>query len=587
MPTNLVSLFLHFMRKYPVAFTVFYLAPLIVLLEAVVMPYALKMVIDAFNAHENDRETIMEHIEPALWLGGGAWVTLVISARLQEWWQVHVMPKFEADIRMTMLDYVTKHSHDYFSNSLSGNIANKIHDLPRAMDSFNINLRWNGVTTFALVIVSLCILWTIQPLFAAIMALWVVGDIGVSFSFVRYVNTAAEQNAADKSVLSGRIVDTISNIVSVKLFARRTHELAYIGQTQETEIESNKMLKWRINIYRFFVDLPVTIMWGVMGYLLITYWKADKITTGDFVFIFNSIWSLMFRLWFFGEALSQMFKDAGVIRQALSLVTVKHGIVDAKDAMPLEVTRGEIDFEDVTFRYKRGENIFEDKNITIEAGQKVGLVGFSGSGKSTFVNLILRFFDVEAGQITIDGQNIAHVTQESLRSQIAMIPQDTSLFHRSLMENIRYGRITATDDEVIAAARRAHCDEFVRQMPEGYYTIVGERGMKLSGGQRQRIAIARAMLKNAPILILDEATSALDSITERMIQESLHEAMEGKTAIVVAHRLSTLSEMDRILMFEDGHIIEDGSHDELVELGGKYAKLWEMQAGGFLPEDEG
>jgi len=227
---------------------------------------------------------------------------------------------------------------------------------------------------------------------------------------------------------------------------------------------------------------------------------------------------------------------------------------------------------------------FEDKTLTIKAGEKVGLVGFSGSGKTTFVNLILRHYDPDSGKILIDGQDICKVTQKSLRQQIALIPQDPSLFHRTIMDNLRYGRLEATDDEVYEASKKAHCHEFIMQLPEGYHTIVGERGSKISGGQRQRIAIARAILKNAPILILDEATSALDSITEKYIQEALHVLTKARTTLVVAHRLSTLSEMDRILVFKDGKIIEEGTHESLVDQGGHYAHLWKMQAGGFLQD---
>ncbi len=258
--------------------------------------------------------------------------------------------------------------------------------------------------------------------------------------------------------------------------------------------------------------------------------------------------------------------------------------MDAPGAIPLKIAKGEIAFENVTFNYIPEHNIFEDKNLKISAGSKVGLVGFSGSGKTTFANLILRYFDVESGMITIDGQDISKVTQESLRAQIAMIPQDTSLFHRSLLENIRYGRLDAPDHEVIDAAKKAHCDEFIDILPEQYHTTAGERGVKLSGGQRQRIAIARAILKNAPILILDEATSALDSVTEKKIQDGLKHLMDRRTCIVIAHRLSTLCGMDRILVFKEGKIIEDGSHKELIKANGHYAHMWKMQAGGFLPD---
>jgi ATP-binding cassette subfamily B protein len=289
-------------------------------------------------------------------------------------------------------------------------------------------------------------------------------------------------------------------------------------------------------------------------------------------------------LWYLASQFVTFAEELGKCKQALTIISALHDIRDEPNAQALEVTKGDIEFDDVTFHYDEGAHLFNNKNVLIQSGQKVGLVGLSGSGKSTFVNLILRLFDVESGKIRIDGQDIRKVTQESLREHIAMIPQDVSLFHRTLLENIRYGRTDATDEEVIQASKQAHCHEFISQLTEGYNALVGERGIKLSGGQRQRIAIARALLKNAPILILDEATSALDSLTEKLIQDSLHTLMQGRTTIVIAHRLSTLSEMDRILVFDNGQIVEDGTHADLIRAKGHYSRMWAMQAGGFLPE---
>jgi ATP-binding cassette subfamily B protein len=282
--------------------------------------------------------------------------------------------------------------------------------------------------------------------------------------------------------------------------------------------------------------------------------------------------------------LPNFFKEVGICNQALKLIERQHDVIDVEDAKEIKITKGVIKFENVTFNYRRGNNIFENKNVTINSKQKVGLVGFSGSGKTTFVNLMLRFFDIESGTIKIDEQDISKVRHESLCSQISLIPQDPTLFHRSIMDNIRYGNIDATNEDVVRVAKLAQCHEFIEQMPLAYDSPVGERGVKLSGGQRQRIAIARAILKNAPILILDEATSALDSVTEKHIQAGLKILMQGRTTIVIAHRLSTLSEMDRILVFDKGHIIEDGSHAELLKQNGHYAYMWNMQSGGFLPE---
>ncbi|MDO9163659.1 MAG: ATP-binding cassette domain-containing protein, partial [Methylococcaceae bacterium] len=258
--------------------------------------------------------------------------------------------------------------------------------------------------------------------------------------------------------------------------------------------------------------------------------------------------------------------------------------VDAPDAQPLQITQGRIEFRHVQFGYDTAQPVFDGLSVVIEPGQRVGLVGFSGSGKSTFVNLMLRNFEPQGGQILLDGSDIMGVTQDSLHEQISLIPQDPSLFHRSLKDNIGYGKLDSSDTEIAAAAKMAHADEFIRDITEGYDSLVGERGVKLSGGQRQRIAIARVMLKDAPILILDEATSSLDSVTEKTIQENLDRAMGRKTVIAVAHRLSTIAHLDRILVFENGCIVEDGSHDELLALQGFYHRLWSMQAGGFLPE---
>lgn len=275
----------------------------------------------------------------------------------------------------------------------------------------------------------------------------------------------------------------------------------------------------------------------------------------------------------------------GTVDQALAILDTAPEIQDATNAKKLNVVKGEVSFKNVQFHYKGVTPLFENVNITIHAGQKVGLVGYSGSGKTSFVNLILRLYDIDGGQILIDNQNISLVLQDSLRENIGMIPQDPSLFHRSLAENIRYGSESSSDAEVIDAAKRAHAHEFIEKLPEKYASLVGERGVKLSGGQRQRIAIARAILKNAPILILDEATSQLDSLTENYIQDSMWQLMQSKTTIIIAHRLSTLLHMDRILVFDKGKIIEDGAHDQLLARDGLYKTLWTTQVAGFIPEN--
>jgi ATP-binding cassette subfamily B protein len=316
------------------------------------------------------------------------------------------------------------------------------------------------------------------------------------------------------------------------------------------------------------------------------------VTIGDFALILGLSMETGHMMWFTMSEVDEFNKAVGRCKQSLMSLMIPLEIQDKPDAVILKCNHGQITFDNVKFHYKGTEPLFQNKSIEIKAGQKVGLVGYSGGGKSTFVNLILRLYDVTDGAILIDGQDIRDVTQDSLRASIAMIPQDPSLFHRSLMDNIRYGRIDATDEEVISAAKKAHAHEFIENLSQGYDSLVGERGVKLSGGQRQRISIARAILKNAPILILDEATSQLDSVTENIIQDSLWALMQGdtdvsgrgKTTIVIAHRLSTLLHMDRILVFDKGVIVEDGTHAELLANNGLYRTLWDAQVGGFLPD---
>jgi ATP-binding cassette subfamily B protein len=344
--------------------------------------------------------------------------------------------------------------------------------------------------------------------------------------------------------------------------------------------QEKELFLLRLNIIQ---GMLIAIMLGFMVYFLIYLYGKHLISVGDFALILGLGTEVGHITWHTMGQVDEFNEAVGKCKQCLSRLIVPQEIQDKEGATSLVTTKGQITFSKVKFHYKGASPLFQNKSVTIKAGQKVGLVGYSGSGKSTFVNLILRFYDVTEGQIFIDEQDVRDVTQESLYNNIAMIPQDPTLFHRTLMENIRYGRTEASDDEVREAARRAHAHDFIQALPQGYDSLVGERGVKLSGGQRQRIAVARAILKNAPILILDEATSQLDSVTERLIQDALWELMENKTTLVIAHRLSTLLHMDRILVFDHGKIVEDGTHQELLAQAGIYKTLWETQVDGFLP----
>lgn len=583
-PKKLLPFIWHFAKPYRWSFVLFLLAPTALILEATVLPYSLKMIVDTITNHQGGRENIFSSLAPALWLAASAWITMIVIFRVQEWWQCYVFPKFEADIRLSMFAHVHTHSYQYFINHFSGSIANKISDMVNAIRNLSFMTRWLIISTLSVVAATLVMVWMISPIFSVMLLTWISINMIIVYPFACKADQLATQNAEDRSTLSGKIVDAFTNIMNVQLFARSQHESVYLNQYQNKEKRSHKKLLMVISNAKIATEIPALLLFIGLFYVLITKWQQELITSGDFVFVFYASFNTMLHVWRLSMEMPNFFKEVGVAKQALSIIASPNDKKELSSSKPLKVTQGEIVFDNVHFHYVPGKDIFRDKSMSIRGGEKVGLVGFSGSGKSTFVNLILRFYDVESGAIRIDNQNIQTISQDSLRQNIAMIPQDTHLFHRTIMENIRYGRLEASDEEVIEASKKAHCHEFIQEMSEKYQTLVGERGLKLSGGQRQRIAVARAILKNAPILILDEATSSLDSLTEKYIQASLQELMQARTTIVVAHRLSTLSNMDRILVFQDGQIIENGTHENLLSANGHYAELWNMQVGGFLPD---
>lgn len=550
-------------------------------------PYVLMVFIDTITNYVGDRAYAWAALSTPVLMGLGLWTFLEICFRVSGIVTARIIPKLEADIRMEMFDYVQHHSHLYFSSKMAGSIANKISDMPQSITRAVLLVMQLFFPVFLAMLISILFFSRINGIFAAILAIWVLIHIGICLAFAKKCDQLSNIHSEARTNLTGKIVDSLTNNANVRLFSRYKFERAYLANSQRDEREKHVQSLWYIEKMKLALGLMTFLFPGIIlnGYMIYS-WQQGNLTTGEVVFIFNTAWNITMMAWVAGLEIPQFFKEIGICKQALTVIQDAHDLTDDKEAKPLKVKKGEIKFQNVAFHYHPSANLFQNKNLVIKPGEKVGLVGFSGSGKTTFVNLILRYYDLEDGCILIDNQEIEKVTQESLREQIAVIPQDPTLFHRSLMENIRYGKLDATDEEVIEASIKANCHEFIEQMPEKYHTLVGERGTKLSGGQRQRIAIARALLKNAPILILDEATSALDSLTEKKIQDSLNTLMNEQTTIVVAHRLSTLSDMNRILVFKEGKIVEEGTHSELIRLGGHYAKMWNMQAGGFLPDHE-
>lgn len=587
LPQKLPGFFMYFAKQQKWCFVTLLVCHLAWAIDQTIFPYVFTIFIDRIIGYTGDKSQVWPVLMFPLVLGAGMWILTEVMFRTYDYIAIRTYPKFEAAIRLAMVNYVQGHSHQYFADHFAGNIANKIGDMPESAARIMQLVLTLFIPSIVAYVIGSSFFASMHPLFALILCGWAALHIGICLLFAKTCNAASFIHSESRSTLSGKIVDSLTNMFAVKSFARQRWEFEHINDYQSEE-QSNHERVFRLTfIIRVIQGVLCLALSGVLGtWVMIVQWQHDVITAGELVYIFYTSWGLTIMAWICGIELPNLFKEIGTCRQAMQLIQVKHEITDVVNAKEIDVANGEVTFDQVTFHYQKNNNVFDQESVTIEAGSKVGLVGFSGSGKTTFVNLIMRFFDVESGKILIDGQDISQVTRHSLREQISMIPQDPSLFHRTLMDNIRYGKFDATDEEVIAAAKQAHCHEFVMQLDDGYETLVGERGIKLSGGQRQRIAIARAMLKNAPILILDEATSALDSVTEKLIQDSLQQLMADRTTIVVAHRLSTLSEMDRILVFDQGHIQEDGTHEELLKGKGQYAKMWQMQAGGFLPDKE-
>jgi len=554
-------------------------------IDQTVFPLLFGKIIDGFTNYVGDREYAWAVLKAPILGAIGLWVGIEIAFRLGGILMAHTFPKLEAQIRMYMFSHIQDHSNAYFANQFAGNIATKISDM---VDNVSHILQLTITMffpTFVGVGIASFVFYQLSPFFASVLVGWGLIHIGIGITYASRCSYYSYVHSETRSQLNGRIVDSLTNYFAVKIFANKRYELAYAGSLQKIEQSKNK--QQMIYIERVRLILGALSFFGP-GLALNGYaywcWTHHLISVGDIVLIFNTSWNIIMMLWWTSIELPNFFKEIGVCQQALSLLKDPITLVDALDAKKLKVTQGKIQFQKVHFQYRNTTPLFTNKSVTVQPGQNVGLVGYSGSGKTTFANLILRLFDIQSGHILIDGQDIASATQESVRRSIGLIPQDPSLFHRSMMENIRYGRVEASDEEVIEAAQQAHAHEFIMALPEGYHTPAGERGVKISGGQRQRIGIARAILKNAPILILDEATSALDSFTEAQIQESLSTLMQGKTTLVIAHRLSTLLRMDRILVFDKGKIIEDGNHTTLLAKKGLYHSLWKAQIGGFLPD---
>ena len=550
----------------------------------IMLPYAIKEIIDAVTLAKETGADVFNTTYDALVLFGILNLGIVLFSRASGAVLVMNGPRLRANIKKSLFSYLQHHSHRYFISHFAGSLANRIAEVSMSCMHALWTIAFDFYPLLIKSVAALVLLFSASGELALVLSIWLAIYIYVSFILSKRCRVYAQDFARARSEVTGKVVDSVTNMMNSKMFARRQYEEDYLTDYLNQEVDHAMRTYWYMEKLRWFqFTAAFFLMVGMVGYA-IKIWSDGGMTVGEFSMVAGLAIMLIEAARGLSRTFLEFFEYIGNISDGVSIFIQPHEIVDKPNAQRLSVAKGEIKFTDVSFTYPGGLKVFNRLDITIKPKQQVGLVGFSGSGKSTFVNLILRLFEPESGTLSIDGQDILAVTQDSLRENISMIPQDPMLFHRSLLENIRYGKLEATDEEVIAAAKKAHAHDFIMQTEEKYASLVGERGIKLSGGQRQRIAIARAILKNAPILILDEATSALDSVTEKKIQQGLHYLMKDRTVVVVAHRLSTISHMDRILVFDEGAIIEAGSHSELLKKEGHYAHLWNMQAGGFMPE---
>jgi ATP-binding cassette subfamily B multidrug efflux pump len=502
-----------------------------------------------------------------------------------------ILPNFGTLIRWRAHSHVLRQSVGWFENDFAGRIANRIMQTPPAAGEAVFQVFDAMAYALAYVIGAIILLGDADPRLAIPLVAWLV-LYGVLVRWtIRRVTPASQASSDARSAITGRVVDSYSNIHSVKMFAHTNGERDYAKEAIEN---ARLTFQAEMRIYTK-MDVGLTLLNGflivaVVGWA-IWLWSIGAATIGAVAIASSLVLRLNAMTGWIMWALTSFFSNVGVVKEGMETIAQPITLTDSPGAKPLQPGPGQIQFKALSHHYGRSTGGLDDITLTIEAGQKIGLIGRSGAGKSTLVKLLLRFYDVEKGAIEIDGQNIGAVTQDSLRARIGMVQQDSSLLHRSVRDNILYGRPDATEDQMLHAAHQAEAHDFILDLedPEGrkgYDAHVGERGVKLSGGQRQRIALARVILKDAPILVLDEATSALDSEVEAAIQSTLYGMMEGKTVIAIAHRLSTIAQMDRIVVIDDGKIVEDGNHDALLAQDGLYARFWGRQSGGFLNTTE-
>lgn len=504
--------------------------------------------------------------------------------RIEELSLSFFQPRVTTDLANTCFQYLHRHSYGFFTGHFVGALVRRVNRLTDAFEGISDRMFGDILPIAVRMLAMLFVLLARNATLAIFLFAWMTAYLLINYALTMYKLRYDRQAAQINSLVTAELADTITNNVSIKAFSALQDE-----QKSFHAVTDRQFRMWRFTqrLDSGINGVQGGLMIGIeiaMFYMAIRFWNQGLLSIGDFALLQAYLIQVFERLWGFGRVIRRTYKHLADAEEMVDILHTPHEIIDKPGAKPLLVKKTAVEFRNVSFYYHHTRPVLKDFTLVIPQGQKVGVVGLSGAGKSTLASLLLRLYDVAGGAIFVDNQNIADVTQDSLRAHIAYIPQEPVLFHRTLKENIHYGKRDASDDDVIRAARLAHSADFIEQLPDMYDTYVGERGIRLSGGERQRVAIARAILKDAPILVLDEATSSLDSEAERAIQQALENLMRGRTALVIAHRLSTIMRLDRIVVIDQGSVVEDGTHDELLKNpDGMYKKLWTLQAGGFIP----